>query len=116
MNRHLRFIRHILAASVGAIGCNSPVRVCTDEGPRYEVSPSDIELAIGAAAQVSVTEVTCSGRRQVPVYPELAILDTNIASVNTFYRQVVGRSVGSTTLQVVVDADWPPLAAAVVVR
>lgn len=112
--------RHIIAGMLAAITMSSlactEVLVCTSEGPKYEVTPPQIDLAVGLAASVSVTEITCSGRHRVMVYPVMSIVDTTVASVNTFYRQVLGRAAGTTTLQFEPPGPGPIVQVPVVVR
>lgn len=85
----------------GLASCADLVVACPNPGSFWEVSPPELDLAVGQAVQVSVVEITCAGRRRVAVYPDMIVSDTAVAVTDTYYRHVRGRAPGSTKLTLI---------------
>jgi hypothetical protein len=100
----------------GAQACRDLPLVCTSEGPTWEVSPSSVDVGIGQHAYITVTQVSCSGRRREPVYPQLVVADTAIALAVNTERYVLGRALGATTLTITGDNGARPVTVSVRVR
>jgi hypothetical protein len=88
---------------------------CTSEGATWEISPAQVSAGIGQRVTITVTQISCSGRRRVPVFPMMTIADTNIASATNTERFVLGRAKGTTTLTLTGDNGVGPAEIPVVV-
>jgi hypothetical protein len=104
-----KIARLALGTLVFLSACQNGLEVaCTNEGATWEVSPSQVVARVGQYVTVSVIQVSCSGRKRVPVYPTMTIADSDIAYVISTERVVVGQAPGTTTLTLTPDNGMEP--------
>jgi hypothetical protein len=107
----------LIALALSLAGCGNPLALaCTSEGARWEVSPSSVEIGVGARAEIQVIQVSCSGRKRRAVYPRMTVTDTLVAFAINTERVVQGRAAGSTTMLLTGDNGNGPAVLSVVVK